>query len=178
MTLVPEDRIDPDKSTNCVDSDTKESDIKKTTEKEMDLDPSTSAHSQSDSLVSWQKRITFPNHENEEVSSIIVGTPKDDFNPPPSKDTSERAPKPKADPTLEETRVMLPDPVIVRRYDFSPRAVQDFLLDYPDHRENLASTRNVRFFNNEFAFKPGGVSIDDFHVVVKGRFRVLEDHHG
>ena len=56
--------------------------------------------------------------------------------------------------------------------------MEHFLLNYPDHREDLNSTINVQFFNNQIRFQPRGVTIDVFHQVAEGRFRLLEAHHG
>lgn len=78
----------------------------------------------------------------------------------------------------EEDRPMLVDPVIVRRYDFAARSVQEFLLNYPDTRDNPKSILNLRFFDNEVAFQPRGIPIDDFHRQAFGKFRFLEEHHG
>lgn len=73
---------------------------------------------------------------------------------------------------------ILPDPVIVRPDEFSPRLVQNFLLNYPNVREDPTSTENLQFFNNEIPLRPRGCTIDDFHHLGFGAFDVLEDHHG
>jgi Opioid growth factor receptor (OGFr) conserved region len=148
---------------------------KETDETEMEEVPPIAAESQGDKLPSGRKRITFPTRQDgtteEDSHSAIPSTSKD--HPEVSKPEEMTEPE-----VAEEDPAMLPDPEIVRHYDFSPRAVQEFLLNYPDARENRSSTVNLRFFNNEFPFRPRGVGIDEFHVVAKGRFRLLEQHHG
>jgi hypothetical protein len=72
---------------------------------------------------------------------------------------------------------MLLDPVIVRRHDFIARDVQDFLLSYPDQRDNKDITANIKFYNNEVRFRPYGVPIDEFHERATGRYRLLEQNH-
>ena len=71
---------------------------------------------------------------------------------------------------------MLLDPVIVRR-DFIARDVQDFLLNYPDQRDDKNITANIKFYNNEVRFRPYGVPIDEFHERAAGRYRLLEQNH-
>jgi hypothetical protein len=73
---------------------------------------------------------------------------------------------------------MLTDPVLVRRHDDSIRHVQEFLLNYPENRDHPTSNTNLRFFNNEIRFRPGGLPIDEFHIRARGRFGLLEEHHG
>jgi hypothetical protein len=72
---------------------------------------------------------------------------------------------------------MLLDPVIVRRHDFIARDVQDFLLNYPDQRDDKDITANIKFYNNEVRFRPYGVPIDEFHERAAGRYRLLEQNH-
>lgn len=128
---------------------------------------------QADAHLSWQKKITFPHHpvtvkdretKPNDAPSTMSGDDHDHDGPGPEKD--------------KEHVLILPDPVIVRSYDFSPRSVQEFLLNYPYNRENRRSTTNLRFFNNEIRFQPNGTSIDNFHKFAFGKFKLLEQHHG
>jgi hypothetical protein len=127
---------------------------------------------QADKLLTWQRKITFPQHpetvqddENERNDAPLTMSKDDDNdNSEPSED--------------KEDLLILPDPVVVRSHDFSPRSVQEFLLNYPDNRENLHSMINLRFFNNEIRFQPNGTFIDDFHKFAFGKFKLLEQHHG
>src|SRR5579859_1150291 len=73
---------------------------------------------------------------------------------------------------------MLPDPVIVRRTDFTPRNMGEFLVNYPDDRDNPRINANVQFYAGEIAFRPYGLGIDEFHERAWGDYRLLEEHHG
>lgn len=144
-----------------------------------------SAKPQADTHLSWQKKITFPHHpdtvkdretKSNAHSRISRETKPNDARSPMSRDDHEYdGPDSEKD---KEHLLTLPDPVIVRSYDFSPRSVQEFLLNYPYNRENRRSMTNLRFFNNEIRFQPNGTSIDDFHEVAFGKFKLLERHHG
>ena len=82
-------------------------------------------------------------------------------------------------PTNNETNEVLntlPDPVIVNQ--FVARDVLEFLLNYPDNRDDFSFNSNVSFFNNELRLRPGGLLIDEFHNYAPRRFRLLEEHHG
>jgi len=146
-----------------------------TDETEMEGVPPIASESQGDGPLGRQKHITFPTRQDgttqEDFHSAIRSTSKDDSEASKPENITEAE-------VAEEDPVILPDPEIVRRNDFSPRAVQEFLLNYPDTRESRSLTFNLRFFNNEFPFRPRGVSIDDFHVRAKGNFYLLEEHHG
>lgn len=126
---------------------------------------------QADKILGWQKKITFPQHldiaQGDETGSNDAPptmTDDDDDDSEPGKD--------------KEDLLILPDPVIVRQNNFSPRSVQEFLLNYPDNRENRHSTINFRFFNNEIRFQPHGTFIENFHKFAFGKFGLLEQHHG
>lgn len=126
---------------------------------------------QADKLLGFQKKITFPQH------LAIAKDDETELNDAPSAmtDDSDADAEPKID---KEDPLILPDPVIVHRYDFSPRSVQEFLLSYPDNRENRSSTINLLFFNNEIRFQPNGTFIQNFHEFAYGKYRLLEQHHG
>ena len=156
---------------NGVNFDNKDNKSKETGDiDDTEMDTVTTAP-QADQLVGLQKKITFPQHlviakddETESNDAPSTMTDDDDADAEPKKD--------KEDPLI------LPDPVIVRHYDFSPRSVQEFLLNYPDNRENRPSTINLRFFNNEIQFQPNGTFIQNFHEFAYGKYRLLEQHHG
>ena len=127
---------------------------------------------QADKLLTWQRKITFPQHPDAVQDD---GTERNDAPLTMSKDDDNDNSKPSED---KEDLLILPDPVIVRSGDFSPRSAQEFLLNYPDNRENLHSMVNLRFFNNEIRFQPNGTLIENFHKFAFGKFKLLEQHHG
>lgn len=148
------------------------SQLEETDDTQMGDTSSIAVESEGDKLLNCQKHVTFPSRREGENK---VPTKSTDSSKPQNVTTSSAS---EGKQKAEDDPIMLVDPVIVRPHDFYPHSVQDFLLNYPDNRERPGSTLNLRFFNNEFEFKPGGLSIDAFHVAARRKFRFLENHHG
>src|SRR5277367_473936 len=117
----------------------------------------------------------MPDENTNEVSppSYVLSEPLINGNDHPYSNP-QQPPPPNRDDDKPET---LPNPVIVREYDYISRDIRDFLHNYPSKR-TYPTTTNFEFYSNQIVFRPRGCTIDDFHEHVYGNYRTLETHHG